>query len=537
MDTVKTELINEFFNIFRPKDATFTGSKNLELFEVFYNLSGVTMNQFDMNYKKSSIRFQAQEPNIVIDLIDFVTNLDFNFNITAAPRFYEDIGSGAIHFEFDRLMVGLTIKEVEGVFQFAVEQTDAIVKGTGTHFNGTGDLSFILNQAATLIQGQLVNNPNETIGTFVGLVLPAVNGMISKSGCSADLGSFLMNWCAMKEPKFSDEDVILVFKGEATPNEETSFDYPEKRLIPYIFDSTSKDISLYISDYTLNTTLWSVYTNHLLTIDIRSLDNTTTPIPASTLKIIFPTITDHIPADTPLSIGVKATNDYTPNLSIENGETIAIMMAEITFSTIGEGGALTPFLQVESNVTIAANFYIDSPFTFTTDISQMRFRADKLNLDIYDLTNIADLNSIIGTISGFARNYINREFSGMKFKEFDLGVITINVQQTVLYEKNRYIFGDMAPHFIHKKEQPTFQSQNVKRIESKPVTYDDQVKAMAALLKFTPLYASIQEFKKNEDLYKNIGNIGGFGMGIGNDFEQDAPMPKEREEDKELIEG
>lgn len=539
LDTVKSQLINEIFTHFRPTDESYYNSTDLDLFKVHYNISKINLDNFGMDYRRSSIRFQKEEPNIVIDLVEFRTNLDFEFNLTAEPRFYEDLGEGAVHFEFDEFKLGLGIEVVDGVFQFKLIETQAQLKkdSAGTYFKGSGDLSFILNQASTLLQGQLMQAPTETVQAIVGFILPTINSGIAASGCKADLDVLSFDWCAMDQPQFSDDDLVLIFKGEATPDPDTVFPYPEQRVIPYKFDRSLKDISLFISDYTLNTTLWSAYKNGALMQDIRSMGtnekNETIPIPASTLFVLFPELAKHVEEGTNLSILVEATDDMIPSLDITNKETTIDLIAKVSFATLDQAGNRTPFLEVVSNVNVAANFRIDSPFTFKTDISKMRFRADELSLDKFGLTNIADLNSIIGTMSGFVRNFVNRQFSGFRLKEFDLKWVKMNVERTVLKELDRYIYGSMAPRFTSADNAKYLSPEEVvPKFEMKPITYEDQVNAMAELLKFTPLYTSIQEFKKNEHLYKTIGNIGGMGLGLGLDHDdEDAPLPKERIED------
>jgi len=541
LDTIKDQLINEIFTHFRPTDETYADSFDLDLFKVFYNVSNINLASFGMDYRKSTIKFQEEMPNIVFDLVDLRTNLDFDFNLTARPKFYDDVGKGAVHFEFDKFRIGLTITQVNGVFQFEVKEINAQLRkdGSGSYFAGTGDISFVLNQAATLFQDQLMAKPNDTIGMILGLVIPQINGALAQSGCKANVASLAFNWCAVKQPIFTKDDLVLVFTGEVTPSEGTTFPYQEMRKIPYKFDRSLKDVSLFISDYTLNTTLWAAHKNGMMQYDIRSMGaaeegKPAPPIPASTLFILFPDLSKHVEKDTPLSIEVKALEEVVPVLKIENGETTIELVVLVSFATLDKQGNREPFLEVKSNLNVAANFRIDSPFTFKTDISKMRFRADELSLDRFDITNVRDLNSIIGTMSGFARNYANRVLSGMKFKEFSLSFIIMNVEKTVLKEMNRYMYGSMSPSFkANNTFVPLEPHQVISKFEIKPVTYEDKVNAMAELLKYTPLYTSIQEYKKNHHLYEALGNIGGGGLGLkfNQDDDNDASLPKERGED------
>jgi hypothetical protein len=529
LETIKNELIDEFFINFRPQNMTFSGTKNLQLFNISYEVSNFTMSEFGMDYDNSQIYYQADKPNIVMNFTDLVTTLDMNFNITAEPRFYEDIGTGKFSFEFSKMLIGLGISTVDGAINFELQSIDAVYKGGDTSFNGTGDLSFALDKATSLIDAQMSSNANTTIATFVNLILPTINGALSSAGCQANVtSSILINMCVDAPPKFTDDDVIILFRGESSLANET-FPWPEQRQIPYVIDPVATDLQVYISDYTLNSTIWAAYESDLLDFDIRYLNETTqTPITAETIRILFPSITTYMDATTPLSIRAKAVDNPIPNLTIQDGETVVIARAEISFATIDANGGRQIFLEIVSNVTLEVDFEIQAPFKFITDIKKMRIRAEELSLDTYDLTNIADLNSIVGTVSGLARNYINRILSGYTMKEFDLGPIRIDVQQTTLIEKDRYIYGDMSPHFIHNTEKFIFDTSKVERVSKPAPTYEDKVNAMANLLKLTPLYSSIQEYKKNIDMYQNLNNLAGMGQ-RSHDFEPNEGMPLERE--------
>jgi hypothetical protein len=457
--------------------------------------------------------------------------LNFFFNITAEPRFYEDIGAGEFSFLFEELMIGLTIvNTTEGVFQIQVDDVNAVYGGGSTALKGTGDLSFALDQVTTLIEAQMQSNPNNTIRMFVDLLLPQINGIIAASGCQADLGGLFMNWCAMEQPRFSNDDVVLFFKGEVTPDKDTDIPFQEMRKVPYVFESVTRAIQVYISDYTLNTTLWSAYKKGMLTYDLRYTNETTQePITAGMLSLLFPKITDHMDASTPISLKATASSDLTPWLQIDNGDTTAYAKMDISFATVDEQGNRSPFIEMTSNVTVEVDFEVVPPFTFTTDIKQMRIRADKLSLDKFDLTNIRDFNSIIGTASGFIRNLINRELRGIRVHDFNIGNLVVNVQATNMFEKHRYIYGDMSPHFEHKNEAEIPTLEDTGDLYSfKKVTYDDKVKAVANLLKLTPLYASIEEFKKNRQVLESIQEVGGLVRPASErEYEESYPMERE----------
>jgi hypothetical protein len=335
----------------------------------------------------------------------------------------------------------------------------------------------------------------------------------------------------MSDPIFDDDSVSLVFKGEVTPEKEYQIPFEEQRKTPYIVDPAGKDIQLYISDYFLNTTLYSLHQNKLLDLDLRTMNGSETgePIRAEMLSILFPTLKKNIDPQSQISIRIKTTEDYVPNFNIQNGESIAQMKLEISFASLDPSGKRMPFIEIISNTTVEVDFEITNPFNLVTDFKQMKIKAQSIQLDKFNLTNLEDLNSIIGTASGFIRNLINTQFSGYKFGEIDMGFIQIDVNKTTMYEKDRYIYADMAPHFSNSIKQAATEKYVIP--DSKPVTYKQKVDALASVLKLTPLFDNIRKMQENSSIYSGISNIGTFGVGFASkDTDNDSQLPMERED-------
>lgn len=341
----------------------------------------------------------------------------------------------------------------------------------------------------------------------------------------------------MGNPKFDSNSVALVFKGEVTPAKDYAIPFVEQRKIPYVVDPTGKDVQLYISDYFLNTTLYSMHQNGLIDFDIRTTNGTAEgdPLRIEMLSILFPDITKHLDPKAQMSIRVRATDGYIPNFNIINkDESIAKMVVEISFATLDSQFNRIPFIEVVSNVTVEVDFEITSPFKLNTDVKQLKIKADKLQLDKYSLTNLADLNSIIGTASGFIRNYVNMAYSGYTFGELDLGFIKIDVNQTSMFERERYIYADMAPHFTHSITHQV--NRKDKFVPREPMTYQEKVNAVANILKLTPIYENLKQLNENSHVYGGIANIGGFGAGFVPAEDDDEEYPQERTHGEEPTE-
>lgn len=65
------------------------------------------------------------------------------------------------------------------------------------------------------------------------------------------------------------------------------------------------------------------------------------------------------------------------------------------------------------------------------------------------------------------------------------------------------------------------------------MTHEDQVQAMASMLKLTPIYASIQQFKQNQHIFESIAHLNPLGAPYvpGNkrvDEHENKPMEREQ---------
>ena len=424
------------------------------------------------------------------------------------------------------------IRDANGVFQFEASDIFANYTGSDMYFTGGGDLSYILNTASFLLNGSLVQDPSNTVKTMVQQVLPIINGQLQAIGCTYNTTGLEINWCAMEDPKFDDQSLSLIFKGETT-YEEKPIPFVDQRKIPYKFED-GKDVQISISDYFLNTTIYSAFYLGLLEGNATELNNQT--ITAGNFTLLWPKITDHLSPDQPIMIKVVANETFTPYLEIVDGKTTVRGLADITFSSIN-GTEDEVFLELTSEVNITVDLEIQTPFKVLTNIKQLKIKASQLTTDKYGLTNLDDLNSLIGAISGFIRNLLNKELSGYSNSIIEIGVLLIDLKDTLLNERERYIWFDSRPQFSYnitsdeKKSKPEYTIEDFK---PKEVTYQDKVDAVAKLIKLTPIYKGILDLKKNQQLYENLQFINPvFGQRMAKD-ERDWGMPKEREDEIDM---
>uniref|UniRef100_A0A7S3N9Q4 Lipid-binding serum glycoprotein C-terminal domain-containing protein n=1 Tax=Euplotes harpa TaxID=151035 RepID=A0A7S3N9Q4_9SPIT len=338
----------------------------------------------------------------------------------------------------------------------------------------------------------------------------------------------------MTQPVFTDRSLALVLKGEVTSKAEEVIPFVEKRKINYEQDKSAKNVQLSVSDYFLNTTLYSAYNLDMIKGNITSFsgNDTSDPITASMFKLIWPKITDHMPADQKLVIIAKSVKDFTPYLEITEGMTMIKLIMTLSFAQLDGQGVATSFIDFKANVTIQADLEVTTPFKFLTDIQQMKIKATELIADKYSLTNLADLNSIIGTISGLIRNYMNKVFSGYRPGYIDLGFLKIDYNNTRLMEKEHYYYFDSSPTFITKVGAKTVVDP-AKAFCGKPVTYQEKVDAVAKLIKLTPIYQGLKDLSKNQDVLMRINKLAPFGGQAFGGEADDGNMPKERDEQYE----
>ena len=162
---------------------TFGNTTYLGLFNFTYNISHFTMEEFSMDYDQSVIKFQEKSPNIILQFIDFTMKLTMDFSLTTDPLFYYDVGPAQIDFLFKNIDIGLTIQaNKDGVFQFVPEFINSTYVGGKSYFSGTGDISYVLNNATQIIDGMLSQNATNVVGFVVNTVVGQINGQLLGGG-------------------------------------------------------------------------------------------------------------------------------------------------------------------------------------------------------------------------------------------------------------------------------------------------------------------------------------------------------------------
>lgn len=530
LKTIKNQVIDSLIEAFKPQEVNMVDTYNLSLFNFTYNVTDLTMHAFDMDYEASTVEFRDTDPHIYIEFIDFQMDLVFNYSLYANPLFYLDEGPGRVTTNFQNVSIGLDLVEVDGKFQFKVFDIFANYTGGLTKFGGQGDISYVLNTVAETLRNSFFADASGTIRGIVEQALPLINGQLQGGGCTQEYMGLFFSWCAMEQPQFNGESVSLIFKGETRYDNDIPIPFEDKRKVPYVVED-GKDIQLSVSDYFLNTTVYSAYEKGLLDFEISQLDENTT-LTAGTLKPIFSDITKYMNESQPISIRFTANQTQIPYLEIIDGVTKGFGLVDIDFYKItGEDREI--FLELTSHFNATIDLEIQTGFKVLTNIKQLKIKAKHLTMDKYGLTNLEDLNSMIGLISGFARNYANDALSGYSNPTVVLipGLLKMDISDTNLFERERYIYLDSRPQFSHDFAEGTVKAKNkLLPYEKKEVTHEEQVDALASLLKLTPIYQSIQDFHKNRHIYEGLANINPAGRNYMRMPEKKESVPLERED-------
>lgn len=136
-----------------------------------------------MDYDKSVIKFQEDSPNILLQFIDFTMKLTMDFSLTTEPLFYYDVGPAQIDFMFKNIDIGLTIEaNKDGIFQFAPQFIDSTYVGGKSYFMGTGDISYVLNNATQIVDSMLSQNATNVVGFLVNTAVGQINSQLITGG-------------------------------------------------------------------------------------------------------------------------------------------------------------------------------------------------------------------------------------------------------------------------------------------------------------------------------------------------------------------
>lgn len=97
------------------------------------------------------------------------------------------------------------------------------------------------------------------------------------------------------------------------------------------------------------------------------------------------------------------------------------------------------------------DFVIKEGFVIDPDIVTLKLKIIEVLVDITQKLDIENLNVILGTATGFIKNYVNQQAQGIKINGFEQEGLFVDLNQTTLSEHNHYLMFKSSPKFIHTK--------------------------------------------------------------------------------------
>lgn len=212
--------------------------------------------------------------------------------------------------------------------------------------------------------------------------------------------------------------------------------------VPSDFDIYGRQLQVAVSDYVLNSTIFSLYRQGYLEGDTSNVNGTSYGFPVSYLFYVFPQLSGKYKGDENIYVRIKAKSDqYVPYMSIVNGVTTAYVDLDLAIRTEKE-----ILLELDSNVQLEVNVMIGKGFKLTIDVRMLKIKVREILVNNIDPSiDERDISSFIGFASGFARNYVNR-----LVKNYEITLPfgdSIDLKDISLSERHHHIFADVTPTF------------------------------------------------------------------------------------------
>lgn len=419
--------------------------KDLSVFKVLLSMTNMTLHNFKMDVDTSFLKLNDTAPYLQLFISNFSMVFTFDFDFRTQPDFILDKGKGYINIEPTSLYLGYDIKSERGR-PFFQTQT-AIMNSTDITIvmNGTADFSRVIFQLATYLKAFVRDKINDYLVQIVdATVTPVINSSIaSVYNITYNFrDDIIANFTSTVNPAFTENDMTLFFKGEVRPIDEKILPFRDQLQVPSAVNPNGRQLQIVISDYLFNSTIYSLYRRNYLEIDTKTFNGTSTPVPASFLFYIFPTLSSKLRPEDPIWFrAVAKDTHYLPYIEIVDGVTSAFIDFDIEMRSDNE-----VLLLMSSNVKLNVNVYIVQGFKLTVDVQLLKIQLREIKTNNIDPNlDERDISSFIGLISGFARNYVNQFVRNLEIK-LPIGD-NISLRDVKLEGRNHYIYADVSPEF------------------------------------------------------------------------------------------
>jgi hypothetical protein len=256
-----------------------------------------------------------------------------------------------------------------------------------------------------------------------------------------------IDYSAVGEPLMSNEGMVLTFFGQVSPLNLTD-PKPIIPSIPSAIDMAEGEIQIFLSDYILNSTIYSAFMTNQTSQTIKGID-------VSLLLYIFPGFKkyDGDTVDIDVRIIGQELGYGLPTLEIINGDTIVTAMSRVTISVNDKEAGNVVLVILDALITGTMDFAITTGCILDPDLITLKLHVSEIITDKTKSLDKDDLNSIIGTATGVIKHEVNRWIKNQTLPNyFEYNGLSIDFTDTTLKEEHHYLVMQTTPKFSFVKK-------------------------------------------------------------------------------------
>lgn len=430
----------------------------LKKFNVTINLSNIKVRNIGCDLQSSEMKFEANSPNLFVNMINLVLNFTFDYSIVSNPDAYRDIGNATIYFFPLNISFGMNTFSKNGMIQIEFDDFRYQFEDYNFNFTGGGKLSFLIEAIAESVKDIIKADVSPNILALLHLLIePKINEYLLKIPTSLNLLGMTLDYAIMDYSQYTDYDFNIVLKGEVRPQNESTIPFVQDRRVPRDLIQTGEGIQAFISDYFIHSLLYSVYKTGLLTF--RITDNPLSPgkpLTIGEIAILLPSLAKKYPKSTPIFLDFQSTRGFSPMFNVTKGETYLTLQFDMGLGVNPAQGQEDILIALLTQMDMTLDFGITSGMKIKSQMTSFTFKLKGVKKDEIGIDQ-ADLNSIFGLVTGIVRNYVNYALNDMQIPIPEIPFINLDLNQTYIKEMDRYLLFETSPK-ITLKMLPNFEN-------------------------------------------------------------------------------
>lgn len=369
---------------------------DIELFNITAGMSEFSINEIKFDENNSGVRYFDQNNTIGIFLNGLDVDLQFDYTFFTTPPMLQDAGI----FEFSLKNFGFDIMiqldSNDGHFQMNVSEMDFELEPLDMKlkFGGDCDLVKALNTILGDFRPMIIPRIGLATGAlFIKYLQPMLNGLLMKAPTSINVSNITIDLAITEKPVVTKDFLSVQFNGTCSPTHLAPPPVPDTSPLPK-YNLTGHDVQLFISDYFLNSLIYTLYEDGILKYTI-SNQNVDLPgslrLDTTIFGIFFPKLLTHYGFGRNISLEMMVAESDWPMVNIEpNQSGFLKIKGSLVFSVNPKGQAWDYY---EEAFTLDLN--LDTSFDITLEEGLVLFlKIQKLVLDI---SGVRD--STIGTVN------------------------------------------------------------------------------------------------------------------------------------------